>query len=364
MRARTCRDAVSARTRWAENLPVLAKLLTFSVLVEFVILRGVNRMTHLFPGWMKGTFTTVILFTGNWAYDLAFIASALVGLFVAYLLFPREKVLALLIFIWFIALMGARFIWPEYGSLVLARSLMAALLIIFLMLRKIHRLILARNGGGEGEATLTGRYSKWRGKGVYPFFLLVLLAFLSSIYLHAGNSLSNLGWSLPRRAGVYGLGEVFAVAAAYLTPLAFWVGPRARDLVPPTLAAVVLSLFFFFRPDILPLMTMWSLGFQLYLPLPVYLGAIWCFVFALVLLFRDRLHGRYLIPGLLLVGLAGRMLNDLYLLQMALAGALFLTLAPDLAAASPENANGCPTVERKRERGGVFHDQHRWIGGT
>jgi|GEM_PF-3233558 len=326
MRPKTYLDAGSARTRYANLLPVFVKLLMISALVEFIILRGLNRMADLYPWWMKRGGTAIMVFMGNIAYNLAFITSITVVLIIAYVFWNKEKRLSLFLLIWVTVLIGVSVIGSWIELIVLLGSITAILLLFTLVMRKSHRIFFS-----QGHETLdTEASGKIHRGALLLFFLFILIAYLSALYLHIGNDLANLGLSPPGRTGVYGIGEVFAVASAFLALVAFWRRPRLVDLVLPTIVVGGMLTFAFLRSDILPLVTMWSLGFQFYLFLPIYIGALWCYLLTLFLLVRSKGRRKYLVPGLLLIAISGHMLNDFYLIQMAMVGVLLLTLADDL----------------------------------
>ncbi len=326
MRFKISLDAASARVWLADLLPTTVKIVVASAVLEFLLLRVLNRMSDRYPDWMRGALSDGVFFGGIVAFNLAFIASILVVLAIASLMWERGRGLSLLLLMWIPMLLGAQILGSGATGMIVLSGVLVSLILFTAITRRVRL--------SWGERGPSAQSSEARGKWLHlamPVFLAFLLAtYLTAFYLHTGDAMANLGIDPPSRAVVYAAGEATALGAALLAPLAFWRRPEMKVVLLPTAAALAFAAFALSRPDILPLITFWSMGFQLHLSLPLYVVAIWCYVFAAANLTKGVGWGSYILPGLLLIALGGRMLNDFYLIQMALVGVLALTLDDDL----------------------------------
>lgn len=334
MRFKNYKGASSARTWSADLLPITTKILIFSVVFEFIILRLLNRMADMFPPWMKGDVTEIIMFLGYVAYNLAFILSILVLFLIANIFWHKKRFLSIFLFTWLPILIGIQILGLAVSSglspMIVFGLLMAAVIMIIPVVNYVFRRF-ARYYFGLSKKTLK---NKLKDLSLPFLFIFVISTYLIAYYHHMGNALASMGYDLPNRGSIYRIGEGCALIAAFLAPVAFWRGFRIMNLIPPTIGVLTFAAFALSRPDIVPLVTMWSLGYQLHLFLPLYIIALWCFLFALVNLFRSKDRGSYLVAGLILIFLSGRMLNDFYLIQMAIVGVIFLSLAYDIGSAT------------------------------
>jgi len=320
------KDSLDVRWR-TDILPSTAKVLVVSLVAEFVLLRILNRISDRFPSWMKGEIASDMVFIGSVAYNFAYFASIFIMIIVARNLWTKERVTSCLMIVWVPALLLAQILWPSFPSAVLVTGFLAVAIF----------LVLVARGVANYEPTPfddTSRTIRWLLGSKFAFVSFLVLAlgtYLAALYLHLGDALNNFGWGPPNRAEVYGGGEILALTAAYMTIFAFWRKPDLRNLSISTAAVALLLIPFLLRPDILSLVAFWSLGFQLLPFYPLYLAAVWSYVFALVNVASRGLEENYLLHGLLLIALVGRMLSDFYSIQLAIVGLLFVSLSQDLS---------------------------------
>lgn len=331
MRSKDSRDAVSVRTWLAELLPVVVLVLILSALVEFFLLRILNRMGNMLPAWMTGDVMAGLVFIGNIGGNVALLTGVLAIIALAGVFWGKKMFLSIVMILWIPILVGVQIVGSGVSAAVILGVFMAAFMMGALIgIGIIAQIRRVRVGGSSPD--LMHRLVQ-----VSPIVLLifVLFTYLGAFYLHIGDTLANLGWGPPNRADVYGAVEWFAVGAAFLAPVAFWRRFEAKNLILPTVGAMIITAFALARPDILPLASIWSIGFRLNLPLPLYIGALWCFLFSLVNLFAEEDRGGYLVPGLLLLFLSGRMLNDFYVIHLAVLSIVFLSLTDELKRSAP-----------------------------
>jgi hypothetical protein len=323
-------------------VPSAARWLVVAVAAEFVILRIVNRVTGLFPAWVREGLAVDLVLLGTFAYNVAFAISAVLLAFVGAILVRRSDLLGYAILLWLPLLFVAQSLGPLEPAVIVAADLYAASILAWLVLRSTRETWSERApvGPTRREAiSVTLRFA---------FPVLVLAAYLGALYLRAGDALATRGLDLPGRPDAYRAAEGFALAAALVAPA--WAVTKVipRRLVLPGLAVGVLAAVTLRRPDLLPLIGFWSLGFQIVLPFGVYLVALGTFVYALV---EARASRRaYLVYGLLLVFLGGRLLADYYFLELALVAVAFLSLERGLPTEAPaESDSGAPCTDRVGE---------------
>jgi hypothetical protein len=313
-----------------ELLPQFAKILVIFAFLEFVILRILNRMSDRYPDWMKGDIAQGIIFVGNVAYNLAFIASILVVVLMAAYVWDRKRYLSIIAFMWIIILLGVQILGSDITLAVIIGGVFAALLLVFSVMQRLFESVYQL----RFSELLIKLKNNLPSAAFLLLILFVLATYLAALYLHIGDALANQGWDLPNRLGVYNIAEVFAIFFAYLAPIAYWRGFNKLNLIPPLVGALIFALFALLRSDIVPLVTWWSLGFRFHLFLPLYLLALFCYLFALTNLIRSHDHGGYIVPGLILIFLGGRNLHNFYFIQLAIVGVLFLVLVKDIKLSS------------------------------
>lgn len=322
----------------ADLLSTLTWVLLASVGAEFVLLRILNRMADRFPPGVRGQIAEDLVFAGTVAYNLAFLFAVVLVAVVAHTLWDRHRAVALLLFLWIVVLVVVPVAGPGVAPVLAASGLFAAAIMVALVVRGValHDAIETANRRSPGLRSIALRIRR-------PVFLvLVLGTYLAALYLRAGDALATIGAGPPARPQVYGAAEVLPLAAAFAAVSVFAGRPTLKTVAAATVTVLVVSVPAVLRPDILPLIAFWSVGFQLHLPLPLYLAGLWCYVFALVhAAERDRGSG-YALAGLLLVALGGRLLADYYAIQLAIVALLFLTLDRELRPEVP--ASGEPPV--------------------
>lgn len=317
---------------WPTDLvPRAGRLLVVLVAAEFLLLRVLNRLSGALPEGLRGTAGSGFAFLGTAAYDAAFLLSVLLVALVARILMRSAVHLAALAFTWVAALAAVSLLGPASPGTIVLADLVAVGLLVLVAVRGL------RAGIGLGA----GAPLRLFGRAVDPrvtfrFFLgAVLAADLASFYLRIGDALANLGWSPPGRTEAFVAGEALALLAAYFAALAFVRRPRRWNVFLPAVAVLLLAGYARARPDLLPLVAFWSLGFRMDLFFPLYLGAVAAFMFAVVNAWRGLGASRYGLWGLLLLGLNGRLLADLYSVQIAVVSLLFLALGSELDAIAP-----------------------------
>ncbi|MGQ0797617.1 MAG: hypothetical protein ACT4OI_07135 [Methanobacteriota archaeon] len=315
---------------WSDSLlPAATRFLVLAVAAEFLILRILNRMTGSFPAWAREQVAVDLVLVGTVAYNLGYLLSILVLAAVGDVLLRRSDRLGYAIVLWIPVLVAVHLLGASAPPIVVAADLFAAVLMAWLVLRDVRR----QRTRPWAAATPRRHAVVAVHLARVAFPVLVLAAYAASLYLRAGDALATLGANGPARAEVYRIGETFAVAAAFVAPTLAGRRVAWRDLVVPIAAVGTLAALSAARPDILPLIGYWSLGFQVVLPFPVYLVAVGAFLYALV---AAKGSGRvHVANGLLVLFLAGRLLADFYFIELALVALVLLTLGDALPSAAP-----------------------------
>jgi hypothetical protein len=157
--------------------------------------------------------------------------------------------------------------------------------------------------------------------------LLAVTAVGATLYLRLGDAAAALGTGPPGRAAVFGAGEALAVATALAAGVVYRQRPTLANVGLPLALVAVAAVPMVLRTDLVPLMAFWSLGLQMTLFPPLYLVGLAFFGHALANLAR---RGGPRLFGLLLLGVAGRLLADFYGVALVLAGIALLALADEL----------------------------------
>lgn len=310
---------------WSDSLlPAATRLLVLAVAAEFLVLRILNRMTGSFPAWAREQVAVDLVLVGTVAYNFAYLLSILVLAAVGHLLLRRSEPLGYAVVLWIPVLVAAHLLGASSPSVVVAADLFAGSLMAWLVMRGVRRERTTSSSPATPRPQPLGTVRVAR----VAFPVLVLAAYLASLYLRAGDALATLGADAPARAEAYRIGETFALAAALVAPALVVRRVAWRDLVLPGAVVGVLVTVSVARPDLIPLIGYWSLGFQVVLPFPVYLVAVGTFLYALGV---ARGFGRvHLANGLLVLFLAGRLLADFYFIELALVALVLLTLGDAL----------------------------------
>ena len=308
-------------------------LLTAAALVEFLLLRVVNRATGHLPGGLQAV-ASGLVFAGTGAYNLAYLSAAVLLGILGWLLRGQDRILSSLLIAWVASLFAAQALGSTLVASKVGAVSVAGVLLVYFLFRSLRTRIVR-------VPSALGRFAPSVGRA---FPILIVAVFLSALFLHAGDALSASGLGVPARVEVFAAAEVLGIAAAFLAPLYIGGPVRRASLVTAALAVGVLAVPLAVRPDIVPLISFWSLGFQMSLPMPLYVGAASCLAYALAQAYQDRRGTGYLVHGLLLALLAGRMLADLYLVQLALVGVLFLTISKPFPEAAPHPSAAIPAA--------------------
>jgi len=149
--------------------------------------------------------------------------------------------------------------------------------------------------------------------------LLVVAEYSCSYYYMIASSTAMSNFYLPYVSEIFSFGEILAL----ITPLVAFLILRPKwDGRNTVFASIPVLLFLLVArsPLLAPILT-WSVYFTLHLPVPFYAISMWFASYVLIDLLRQRsvtaFSFLFLIP-------AGRMLNTIYLNQLALLGVLTL----------------------------------------
>lgn len=152
---------------------------------------------------------------------------------------------------------------------------------------------------------------------------LLSISLVCTFYYQLSLSLAPLGAALPFGADIFSLGEILAVA----TPILILPSLK-RDYVAGSIAALfALAFLAVSKASFIPMFAVWTLYFTMILPSPIYAAAIFAFVYALICLLQNRRNEGV---GLLLVGLGGRMFQNVYLTNLPVLGILMLAFWQDI----------------------------------
>lgn len=314
----------------AEVLPAATRALALAATTEFLLLRVVSRMSGSLSSPAGRAVAGDLVLVGAVAYNMALLLSLAVLVLAAHALVRRSPRTSSVLVLGVAGVLAALLLGPIVPAAALVGDLAAVAALAWLLASRLRELATLRAGASR-EILL---------RVLFP--TLVLGTFLAAFYLHAGGILATLGLGPPGRTDVYRVGEVLAVTAAFAAP---WTLSSARDRGPllvglasggASLAVLVL------RPEIAALASFWSVGFRLDLPALVYAGAAGSYAAALAGAVRVRRVQPYVLAGLVLVALAGRMLTDFYFVALALAGFAFLTVGEGLPAPTPGRRSPAP----------------------
>jgi len=328
-----------------ELLPVAGTLVVGLATVEFLLLRLLNRVSGTFPVWMRGEAAQDIVLAGTFAYNGAFLLSAFLVLAVGWRLAPKEPAIAGPLLAWVPALLAAQVL----GRSDPAAILLAGLVALACLLAPIGR-HLARRPGRWRVRSPSGHVFVGSGLAFSLFLLAAAGTFLAAMYFQLGNVLANLAVGPPGRPEVYAAGEGLGLTTAVLAAAAFPGRPNRWNVGIPAVAGILVGAWFLVRPELPPLVAYWSIGFQVSLPVPLYLAALVALLYALANAWSMSMRPRTLGYGLLLLALAGRQLADLYLVQLAIVSLMFLAMpeavphAADLVGVSADREAAHPEV--------------------
>lgn len=294
----------------------IVKGLLVAGIVEFSLIRTFSRMGILLPPREPVmSIFNMMMFVGSVAFNFASLLVILVLLWASYfLLSHRSKAdriagSALVIVI----TLSMLFLVVTPNVLV---SILYNILSMFLV--TILGISLIREGGS---------IERWLGVAItLSFVTTYLFKILPLLDQLLGLSLNIAG------VGILNLGEALAVVA---TPLIFLLTYRYRRgsgktllranskaIIVSTIMASLFGSFYLASPWITSILAVWTLGFTMYLPFPFYIIAIWLFLYSLFSLPGDK---KALAYGMLLILLAGHLIQLTYLNLLAILGMLFVS---------------------------------------
>ena len=308
----------------AEVLPAVTRALVLAATTEFLLLRVVSRMSGSLSSPAGRAVAGDLVLLGTVAYNAALLLSLAVLVLAARALVPLSPRTSAVLALASAGVIAALLVGPMVPVAVLVGDAAAVAALVWLMATHLRDIAPRRARAAMREAI---------PRILFPS--LVVGTFLAAFYLHTGDLLATFGLGPPARTDVYRLGEALAVSAALTAP---WVVPLARTRaalsVGLAVGAAALAVLFL-RPEIAALAAFWSVGFRLDLPAVVYAAAAGSYGATLFGAARMRGTLPYLLAGLALVALAGRMLIDFYFVALALAGFTFLTIGGRLPAPAP-----------------------------
>lgn len=173
-------------------------------------------------------------------------------------------------------------------------------------------------------------------RGGRRWLALPLAAYAALAYHYGAPAAADFGLPLPLAAESYFLAEGAAVAAALTLPFA--VRPRLsrRSLIAIALLPAVIMLALLVRPWTVASLSVWTFGFTLFLPAPVYPLALASLLASIVALVRRGQSERTLAIGLAFMALGGLKLDYSYFLLLALIAVSYLSTAGTAMPASAE----------------------------
>ncbi|MBI2127008.1 MAG: hypothetical protein HYU02_06835 [Thaumarchaeota archaeon] len=294
----------------------IVKGLLVAGIVEFSLIRTFSRMGILLPPREPVmSIFNMMMFVGSVAFNFASLLVILVLLWASYFLLSHrskaDRIAGSLLVI--VITLSMLFLVVTPNVLV---SILYNILSMFLV--TILGISLIREGGS---------IERWLGVAItLSFVTTYLFKILPLLDQLLGLSLNIAG------VGILNLGEALAVVA---TPLIFLLTYRYRRgsgktllranskaIIVSTIMASLFGSFYLASPWITSILAVWTLGFTMYLPFPFYIIAIWLFLYSLFSLPGDK---KALAYGMLLILLAGHLIQLTYLNLLAILGMLFVS---------------------------------------
>lgn len=294
----------------------IVKGLLVAGIVEFSLIRTFSRMGILLPPREPVmSIFNMMMFVGSVAFNFASLLVILVLLWASYFLLSHRSKAdrtagSLLVIVVTLSML----------FLVVTPNLLVSILynILSLFLVTILGVSLIRERGS---------IERWLGVAItLSFVTTYLFKILPLLDQLLGLSLNIAG------VGILNLGEALAVVA---TPLIFLLTYRYRRgsgktllrgnskaIIVSTIMAGLFGSFYLASPWITSILAVWTLGFTMYLPFPFYIIAIWLFLYSLFSLPGDK---KALAYGMLLILLAGHLIQLTYLNLLAILGMLFVS---------------------------------------
>lgn len=181
---------------------------------------------------------------------------------------------------------------------------------------------------GAMAATLLVAPLAQQPTGRRQWLALALVAYALLYYHYVAQAVTRLGWSFPWPAEAYFAAEGAAVVAGLGVFLL--LRPRrvrvTRALAASLLPAILLA-GLWVRPWTVASLSVWTFGFTLFLPAPVYALGLWSYLYTVSALAQGTPAERRLALGLGFIALAGLKLDYSYFNLLALVGVSFLAPA-------------------------------------
>jgi hypothetical protein len=294
----------------------IVKGLLVAGIIEFSLIRTFSRMGILLPpGEPVMSIFNTMMFVGSVALNFASLLVIMVLLWASYFLLnyrsKADRIAGSLLVI--VVPLSLLFLAVTPSLLV---SILYNMLSLFLVT------ILGVSLISEG-----GSIERWLGVAITLSFVTTYLFKILPLFDQLlGLSLNVAG------VGILNLGEALAVVA---TPFVFLLTCRyrrgsgkallrgnLRTVIVSTTMAGLFGSFYLATPWITSILAVWTLGFTMYLPFPFYIIAIWLFLYSLFSLPAEK---RGLAYGMVLILLAGHLIQLTYLNLLAILGMLLLT---------------------------------------
>ncbi|MBQ03562.1 hypothetical protein CL673_02470 [Candidatus Bathyarchaeota archaeon] len=277
------------------------RILLVSALMEFLLLRIFMRMGIVLPrgGLADAIYNLLVFFFGIASFNLAFILSSVSLGLISFIMTQKAyltSVISLIIFC--VLLTGGMLISGPNPRISLIYYFLSSAILVTSILFSIQRKIAHTS-----------------------FTLSVVAGFSGSYYYMVASSMGEFGFTLPFVLEIFSLGELIAL----IVPLiAFFTLKSEWDWRCAIIAFVLVPFFIIAtRSPLLAPIATWSVYFTLHLPAPFYVVALWFYIYMIVDLFQQRSP---IVFSFLFLLLAGRMLNTIYLNQLALLSVLVLIM--------------------------------------
>lgn len=312
-------------------LPTLLGLLFWSAVAEFLLLRVFLRTGQFLPGVEALLpFYRLVETLGLAALNLATLAA--VALLVAVAASRR---------------------WSRPGEALLGGALVLAILAnlglgVLLELAPAALAVALHAVATAAAVAAVALVAGQQARGRVALGLIAAAQVLALYHVLAQGG-AGLGLSLPGGALPISAAEALALAAALALPWALGVRPTRRQLWISGGLGLVLFAGTLVRPWTVSTITMWTVGFSLFLPGALYAAGLAAVVASLLAL-RSGPGGQPLAAGLLLVALAGLKLDFTYFTLLGLAGLLAATgqVQRDGETARQRDSGTAPTLALSR----------------
>jgi hypothetical protein len=297
----------------------MTRILIASAVMEFFLLRIFMRMGIILPsgGLADAIYNLLVFFFGLASFNLAYLLSSVS-----------------------LGLMGLILIRRDYPASVISLMLFSVLATGVILIYGLNPSVSLIYYVISSVTLASSLVVSMRRKTVQtPFTLFVAAGFSCSYYYMIASSTGTFGLTLPLVSEIFSLGEIIALIApliAFLTLRSGWDWRNAA------IASITVHLFLLAArsPLLAPILT-WAIYFTLHLPVHLYAVALWFYVYMIVDLIRQRSPTTF---SFLLILLAGRMLNTIYLNQLALLGVLMLIMPLHQISSREKRGNGSERI--------------------